>query len=46
MKKAYFTETRASEIFRKMECRRHVKDVCREKGVSEADCYIITAKSK
>ena len=40
MKKARFTETQILRVLKEVEGGRHVKDVCRENGVSEASYYI------
>lgn len=39
MKKARFTETQILRVLKEVEGGRHVKDVCRENGVSEASYY-------
>lgn len=39
MKKTRFTETQILRVLKKVEGGRHVKDVCRENGVSEASYY-------
>ena len=40
MKKARFTETQILRVLKEVEGGRHVKDVCRENGMSEATYYI------
>lgn len=40
MKKARFTETQILPVLKEVEGGRHVKNVCRENGVSEASYYI------
>lgn len=37
--KAHFAETQILRILKKVESDRHVKDVCRENGVSETSYY-------
>ncbi len=44
MKKARFTETQILRVLKEVECGRHVKDVCRENGVSAASYYSWKAK--
>ncbi|RNM04653.1 IS3 family transposase [Dickeya undicola] len=44
MKKARFTETQILRVLKEVEGGRHVKDVCRENGVSEASYYNWKAK--
>ncbi|KAA5812756.1 transposase, partial [Yersinia pestis] len=39
MKKARFTETQILRVLKEVEGGRHVKDVCRENGGSEASYY-------
>ncbi|AJI81095.1 transposase-like protein [Yersinia enterocolitica] len=39
MKKARFTESQILRVLKEVESGRHVKDVCRENGVSEASYY-------
>lgn len=39
MKKARFTESQILRVLKEVEGGRHVKDVCRENGVSEASYY-------
>ncbi|AEX53452.1 transposase [Rahnella aquatilis CIP 78.65 = ATCC 33071] len=39
MKKARFTETQILRVLKEVKGGRHVKDVCRENGVSEASYY-------
>lgn len=39
MKKARFTETQILRVLKVVEGDRHMKDVCRENGVSEASYY-------
>lgn len=39
MKKACFTETQILRVQKEVEGDRHVKDVCRENGVSKASYY-------
>lgn len=40
MKKARFTETQILRVLKEVEGGQHMKDVCRENGVSEASYYI------
>ncbi|PWC09238.1 hypothetical protein B4923_20580 [Brenneria roseae subsp. americana] len=44
MKKARFTETQILPVLKEVEGGRHVTDVCRENGVSEASYYNWKAK--
>lgn len=44
MKEARFTEAHILRVLKEVEGGRHVKDVCRENGVSEASYY--SRKSK
>lgn len=39
MKKIRFTESQILRVLKEVEGDRHVKDVCRENGVSEASYY-------
>ncbi|RDK97497.1 putative transposase [Enterobacillus tribolii] len=40
MKKVRFTESQSLRVLKEVEGGRHVKNVCRENGISEASYYI------
>lgn len=44
MRKSRFTETQIVQTLKAVEAGRHVKDVCRELGISDATYYVWKAK--